>query len=262
MCGKDLLVQTLGLAEVFGDAYRIGPTAPFVGPAILSFPSSRVHNLRQFQGIHHAGRACALAVAVLASTPRVGHAQQTASSAASTLTLRPGDSIKLTVWKVPELSGEYPVAPDGTIAHPAFPSLVVAGVPLPRVQRMLDSAARVENVGARVVMQPLLHVVVSGEVRSPNLYKFPAGTSVFEAVILAGGRTERAKMSHLELFRGGQTTVFNLTESAGPATHSPIMSGDQLLLDREGSTFRESILPLLSVVGTLASVATLIVRAR
>jgi protein involved in polysaccharide export with SLBB domain len=188
--------------------------------------------------------------------------QQSAIAAAPTLLLRPGDAIKLTVWKVPELSGEFPVAPDGTLAHPAFSSMVVAGVPLQRVQRMLDSAARVENIGARVVMQPLLHVVVSGEVRAPNLYKFPAGTSVYEAVILAGGRTERADMTRLELLRNGRSTAFDLTDAGGPASRAPVMSGDQLLLDRGADSFRESVLPLLSIVGTVASVMTLILRAR
>jgi polysaccharide export outer membrane protein len=205
---------------------------------------------------------CAVAIAVLSWVPGAVRAQQLAGVPAANLVLRPGDSIKLTVWKVPELNGEFPVAPDGTLAHPAFPTLVVAGVPLQRVQRMLDSAARVENVGARVVMQPLLHVVVSGEVRSPNLYKFPAGTSVFEAVVLAGGRTERANLSRLELFRNGESILFDLTDASGPATRAGIMSGDQMRLDREASSFRESVLPLLTVVGTLASITTLILRHR
>jgi polysaccharide export outer membrane protein len=203
-----------------------------------------------------------LAIAVSVCAPGSVTAQQLASVSPATVLLRPGDSIKLTVWKVPELNGEFPVAPDGTLAHPAFPSMTVAGVPLQRVQRMLDSAARVENVGARVVMQPLLHVVVSGEVRSPNLYKLPAGTTVFEAVVLAGGPTERANKSRLELFRNGQSTVFDLMDVAGPATHAGVMSGDQLLLDRESSAFRETFLPVLSVIGTLASVLTLALRGR
>lgn len=186
----------------------------------------------------------------------------TAPSQAANLELRPGDSVRLTVWRVPELDGEFIVAPDGTLAHPAFPSLNVAGTPLWRVQGMLDSAARIENVNARVVMQPLLRIIVGGEVGAPNLYRHPAGTSIAEAIVLAGGPTEQARVDRIALVRDGATTYLDLTDPAGPTTRAPVRSGDQLLMPRRSSSFYETVLPFISVLGTAASIATLILRTR
>jgi polysaccharide export outer membrane protein len=202
-----------------------------------------------------------VAATLLFGTSAAASAQQTAASEAAMLSLRPGDAIKLTVWRAPELSGEFPVAPDGTLAHPAFPSLLVANVPLRRVQGMLDSAVRVENMGARVVMQPLLSVIVDGEIGRPNLYRHPAGTSVAEALVLAGGRTERSDFRRVALLRDGRTSYFDLTDPAGSATSVAVASGDRLIVRRRGS-FRERVLPVTSLIGTAASIATLIIRAQ
>ena len=198
-----------------------------------------------------------LAFVALGGSP--ADAQMAASQAAS-LTMRPGDALKLDVWMAEELDGEYYVAPDGTLAHPAFRGLVVTGVPLRRLQDMLDSAARaVANVGANVSFQPMLRVIVDGEVRVPNLYRFPAGTSVAEAVVLAGGRTERANARRLKLSRDAATTYYDLTDPSGPASRLPVQSGDQLFLERR-SSFGETIVPLTSVLGAAASIATLVLR--
>lgn len=222
----------------------------------------RTSTARRAVRIHGTARSVRRGIALLALAASAVGAQETAASDAGSLMLRPGDAVKLTVWKVPELDGEFMVAPDGSIAHPAFPSLHVAGVPLRRVQVLLDSAARVENVNARVVLQPLLRVVVGGEVASPNLYRHPAGTSVAEAIILAGGTTESANPRRLALVRDGATMYFDLTDPAGLATHALVQSGDQLLVQRKGRSFRDSFVPFISALGTAASIATLILRSR
>lgn len=200
-----------------------------------------------------------LALAFVALGGSAARAQMAASQAAS-LTLRPGDALKLSVWMAKELDGEYFVAPDGTLAHPAFRGLVVTGVSMTRLQDKLDSAARaVSNVGANATFQPLLRVIVDGEVRAPNLYRLPAGTSVAEAVVLAGGRTDRANTRRLALVRDGATTYYDLSDPSGPASRLALQSGDQLLLERRRS-FGETILPLTSVLGAAASIATLVLR--
>lgn len=226
---------------------------------------ARDHHRHQVTGtllVRARCRVWTLAVMLAAAVGPVADAQQILSSQAEALTLRPGDAVKLTFWRVPELNGEFTVAPDGTLAHPAFSGLVVAGVPLRRVQLMLDSAARKEDVGARVVMQPLLRVMIDGEVRTPNLYRVPPGTSVAEALVLAGGRTEKADLAHLTLIRNGQATNFDLTDPTGSASSIAIASGDRLLLWRSRSSFRETILPYTALIGTFASIGTFIWRVR
>src|SRR5688572_29600026 len=43
--------------------------------------------------------------------------------------LTPGDSVRIVVWRKPEFSGDFVVAPNGTITHPLFRSVQVGGVP-------------------------------------------------------------------------------------------------------------------------------------
>lgn len=204
----------------------------------------------------------ALAIGLAAMRVPAAAAQRTAAAQAAVLTLSPGDAIKLVVWKAPELNGEFVVAPDGSLAHPAFPALFVAGVPLVRVQAILDSAARAENVAARVVMQPMLRVVVGGEVVTPNLYHYPAGTSIAEALVMAGGHTARADMSRLVVIRNGHTDRYDLTDPSTPAASVAVSSGDQLLLGRSTDAFHERVLPFATLLAAVASIATLVVRVR
>ena len=194
----------------------------------------------------------------VATTP----ARPAYAAAGAGLVLRPGDAVKLTVWKAPEFDGEFAVLPNGTLAHPYLRDLVIAGMSLTEVQAALERRVRTENAFAQVVVQPLLRVIVGGEVRTPNLYRNPAGTSVAEAIILAGGTTEWANPRRVTLVRDGRSIILDLTAPTGPASRIAVESGDQLLVARRGLTFRESVLPYVTVLGSAASIATLIIRSR
>src|SRR5215204_2724510 len=56
-------------------------------------------------------------------------AAQTPAPRTESVSLSPGDSVRITVWRKPEFSGDFVVAPDGTITHPLFRSVRVAGLP-------------------------------------------------------------------------------------------------------------------------------------
>ena len=43
--------------------------------------------------------------------------------------LAPGDVLRVNVWRRPELSGDFVLASDGTLTHPLFKSVQVAGAP-------------------------------------------------------------------------------------------------------------------------------------
>src|SRR6266571_3340469 len=61
--------------------------------------------------------------------------------------LGPGDALRVDVWRHPELSGEFVVAPDSALQHPVYQVVKVAGVPLAVVKQRLDSVlARLDKV--------------------------------------------------------------------------------------------------------------------
>jgi polysaccharide export outer membrane protein len=199
--------------------------------------------------------------------PEVINAQTPAPAArAEAATLSPGDSVRITVWRKPEFSGDFIVAPDGTISHPLYRSVRIGGVPIPTAEANLRTfLARFEQ-DPQFVMEPLVRVAVSGEVGRPQVFALRPETLVSEAVAQAGGPTQNAKRDKVRVLRrepnGAQRELFvNLLDPA-EGTMLRVHSGDQIVVDRRRSFFREIILPGFSVIGSIASIYLLIERAQ
>jgi protein involved in polysaccharide export with SLBB domain len=176
------------------------------------------------------------------------------------IVLRPGDVVRVTVWRNPELTGEFAIARDGTLAHPLYRDVVVGGLDVATVEsRLRDLLSQLET-NPRFVMEPLLRVSVGGEVRQPSLYTLPPETSIAEAVALAGGATERGRMDRIRLFRDGREHRVDLTAPVGGLAQAPVRSGDQIFVQRRVSIFREYIAPAGSITAALVSLISIAIR--
>jgi polysaccharide export outer membrane protein len=179
--------------------------------------------------------------------------------------LAPGDSVRIVVWRKPEFSGDFVVAPNGTITHPLFRSVQVAGVPFATAEANLRRyLARFEE-NPEFVMEPLIRVAISGEVERPLVYALRPETTIAEAVARAGGATEtgaRNRVRVLRLHQSGQQEqlIINLTDPEASYGSVPIRSGDQIIVDRRKSFMRDILLPTLGVIGSIASLGLLIDR--
>src|SRR5438093_12258138 len=87
--------------------------------------------------------------------------------------LRPGDVLRINVWRHPELSGDFEVAPDSTLVHPVYQAIRVEGALLPAVKERLRAVLSTYEQGVPFVLEPVFPVTVAGEVRQPNLYRLP-----------------------------------------------------------------------------------------
>jgi polysaccharide export outer membrane protein len=174
--------------------------------------------------------------------------------------LHPGDAVKITVWRQAELSGEFPIADDGTIVHPLYRDVKVTGMPISAAAAQVqDYLARLQ-ANPQFVVQPLLRVSVGGEVRQPSLYRLPPATSIAEAVALAGGATDLGRLNRVRLFRGGREVTVDLTSPESGLAQAPIRSGDQIFVDRKVNVFREYIAPAGSIASAFISLIALISR--
>jgi polysaccharide export outer membrane protein len=204
-------------------------------------------------------RLLVAAVLALAGVCAAGGSLRAQATAAPPV-LNPGDAIRVTVWRQPELSGEFEVLADGTIAHPLLRGVRVTDVPLSVAEeRVGDYLARLETT-PQFVVQPLLRVAVGGEVRQPSLYRLPPATSIAEAIALAGGATERGRLERVRLFRDGREVQIDLTRPEAGAAQGPIRSGDQIFVDRRVSIFRDYIAPAGSITAALVSLLTFALR--
>src|SRR5690349_4287754 len=60
----------------------------------------------------------ALPAALLAQSPDTK--TQSVEPRSDQVVLAPGDSVRVVVWRKPELSGDFIIAPDGSITHPLY----------------------------------------------------------------------------------------------------------------------------------------------
>jgi polysaccharide export outer membrane protein len=192
-------------------------------------------------------------VALLAQTaPALG---QDAPAPVTPVVLAPGDLVRIVVWQKPELSGEFAVTPEGTLAHPLYQDVHVAGVSLQVAKmRLRNFLAESYTKEPLLTVEPLFRVTVAGEVRQPNLYTVPRGTTVGQVVALAGGVTERGKASAVRLLRAGRTTMVDLTRPEANAPLVQLVSGDQIIVARGHNFFRDVMGPLASVTAAVVSV--------
>jgi len=206
-----------------------------------------------------------LAFVWLVLTLPVALVAQEPASAGIQNVLTPGDSVRITVWRKPEFSGDYVIAPDGTITHPLFRSVKVAGLPFAKAEANLRTFLSQFEDNPQFVMEPLIRIAVSGEVTRPLVFAGRPETTVGEAIARAGGPTSNAASNRVRLIRAtpsGQQTQFmiNLQESKGSPGTTPLRSGDQIVLDRKRNFFKDFVLPALGVIGSIASIGLLIDR--
>jgi polysaccharide export outer membrane protein len=182
------------------------------------------------------------------------------------VTLSAGDSVRITVWRKPEFSGDFIVGPDGSITHPLYRTVRVGGVPFATAESNVRTFLTRFEQDPQFVVEPLVRVAVSGEVGRPQVFAVRPETSIAEAVAQAGGPSQFAKRDRVRVLRrdpnGGQRELH--VDLLDPQTGSAavrVHSGDQIIVERRKSFFRDIFLPGLSVFGSAASIYLLIDRA-
>ena len=204
-----------------------------------------------------------IAVLFLAShlfVPIASAAAQSPAAAEAAPAFHVGDAVRITVWRNPDLSGQFDVTEDGTIIHPVYRSVRVAGVPVPQVQAQLRTVLQRFETNPEFVVEPLFRVAIGGEVRTPNIYTLPPYTSVAQAVVQAGGPTPDARVKRVRLLRDGQTIFVDLTRPHSELANLRIRSGDQIVLDEQRNLWSDTIRPALTTASSVASIAVLIIR--
>lgn len=207
-----------------------------------------------------------LAVLAFASvTVSLPLAAQEAGARSPQSVLTPGDSVRVVVWRKPEFSGDFVVAPDGSITHPLFKSVQVAGVPFATAEANLRRFLSRFEENPEFVMEPLVRVAVSGQVGRPAVFALRPETTISEAVARAGGTREEGAPNRVRVLRtepGGQQQAFtvDLTRPESGAGTIQVRSGDQIIVPDRKNFFKDILLPTLGVIGSIASLGLLIDR--
>jgi polysaccharide biosynthesis/export protein len=148
-------------------------------------------------------RRAALCVAVVlgAGCSTVNHppAPAQAQTADYNYIIGAGDSVNIVVWRNPELSGSYPVRPDGKLSAPLVEELVAQGKTPPELARDIEKKL------ATYVRDPVVTVIVTGfigpyseqirvvgEAARPLFLPYKQKMTLLDVMIAVGGLTDFA----------------------------------------------------------------------
>jgi polysaccharide export outer membrane protein len=134
-----------------------------------------------------------------------GSAGPTPAPQSSDFRLGPEDVVEIVVWDNPALSRTVPIRPDGMISLPLVDDVVAAGLTPLQLRDLLGAriARYVPKASVSVIVQQVHSpkIVVMGEVVKPGRFELTGPTTVLEAIALAGGFTEFASSSRVDLLR-------------------------------------------------------------
>ncbi len=171
--------------------------------------------------------------------------------------LRPGDLVHIQVWRQEAFSGEFRVTPDGTVAHPLLQAVQVADRDLDEVRTDVARFLAFYIEEPSVVVEALVLISVGGQVRLPNVYPLTLDTSVARAVATAGGATEAGDLTRVLLRRAGVEVEIDLTDPRLRLRDLEVRSGDEIVVERRRSIFRDYVVPWASVGGAAATILRL-----
>lgn len=173
--------------------------------------------------------------------------------------LRPGDVVQIRVWRKPELSGDFTIAPNGAIADPFYATVMLGGLTVSAANERVRSHIAAIEAEPRVWVEPLFRVAVTGQVRQPSLYPVARGTTVGQALAQAGGAADLGDLRRVLLVRDGASTTIDLTAPANPQARTVVRSGDEIIVPRRSNFLRDVLVPLSSV-GSLVGVIAVLIR--
>ncbi|MDX3924408.1 MAG: polysaccharide biosynthesis/export family protein [Shinella sp.] len=120
-------------------------------------------------------------------------AWQPASAQTSDYRVAPGDVLLVTVYGDTQLSGSFPVSPDGSIGYPVLGNIPVSGKTVTEIGDRIgnDLKEHIANLSVAVAVKEYAPVFVLGEVQRPGKYEFRPGMIVLELFALSGGLREK-----------------------------------------------------------------------
>jgi len=132
--------------------------------------------------------------------PIRGSAQALQTAQTDSYRLGTGDKLHIGVFGENNLTGDYTIAPDGTIGFPLVGNIRAAGLTIPELQQAVTNSLAnryVQNPRVTVDASSLRPFYILGEVNKPGQYSYVPDLTLLAAVATAQGFTYRADMSYV-----------------------------------------------------------------
>ena len=210
------------------------------------------------------GVSCTFAALLFLVFPaiQIAHGQNARSATVSPseqVSLRPGDVIRIKVWRESDLSGDIDVGSDGIAAIPRLGNTDVLNTPPTELRRRIIEEYSKTLVQPAVEVKFLRRLRVFGAVRSPGLYPVEDGLTVADAIAIAGGVSDDGSYDRVQLIRqsdGSNPRVVKMRQ----LPDERIQSGDEIFVPKRSWGSRNSAAIFQSVLTAIAIIAAGIVH--
>lgn len=179
--------------------------------------------------------------------------------------IAPMDTVTVKVFKSQDLSGDYQVDLAGNISMPLIGEVQAANLTTAQLDERLTAALGQKyfehpDVSVGIKASTRRSVTVDGAVKQAGTFAIAGGTSLMQAVALAGGTSDDANARRVAVFRTidgqRQAAAFDLTAIRhGQAKDPEIYPGDIVVVDGSSvkSGFKKFVqsIPLLAIFGPL-----------
>ena len=174
---------------------------------------------------------------------------QAASATAGAQTVRPGDVIRLRIWREEGMSGDYIVDEAGSVVFPRVGEYsVLEETPATLQTKLLASYGRyLRDPNIDVIV--LRRIIVRGAVHQPGLKMADPTITIADALALAGGATSLGDQNKIQIFRDGEVIAADISIDTRLAD-SIIRSGDQIFVPERSWVSRNA-----GLIATAASLS-------
>ncbi|MEW6442054.1 MAG: polysaccharide biosynthesis/export family protein [bacterium] len=162
------------------------------------------------------------------------------TAATEAYVIGPEDVLEISVWQNQDLSRTVTVRPDGKISLPLLSDLQAAGLTPQELKQEIASGIKpyVDAPEVSVIVQQInsSRFFIQGEVNTPGVYPLRSNVTLSQAVTLAGGFTEFAKKSKIQIFRKWRNSSeiieanYNMILSGDPAEDIALRPGDTIVV--------------------------------
>ena len=179
-----------------------------------------------------------------------------ASAAQAQITLKPGDTLNISVLQDPKFDRSVVVDPNGQIAFPLAGHITADGLTPQKLERILkarlqrnykdgdiDVTVALANAAKPDIPEEDLKpkIFVTGEILRPGPYNVRQATTLVQAIALAGGLGPYAAKRRIQVRRGAgaDETIFHFdykAYEAGTDTEKniPLQPGDVIIVPERG----------------------------
>lgn len=209
----------------------------------------------------HSLRTLLFLVAPLLPQPSLARAQdpvQASTADSSGGTLKPGDVVRLKIWREPDLSGDFLVDETGAVVLPKLGRIQVVGLSPDSLKSNLIGSFSVYLRNPAIDVVLLRRITILGGVRNPGLYPVDPTMTIADAYTLAGGIAPEGKLNEVELVRGGQRTKYKIS-GATRIADTPLRSGDQLYVPTR-SWLARNTWAITAAIGTTSTILFALLR--